>query len=236
MIISRKNKYLFIQLPHTGCTAVARELREFYAGEPIHRKHSFYHQFQRNASDVEKEYFTFSAIRNPIDEVVSIYYKLKTNHEGYDNPRNFTENGGFVSPRVRGMYRFVQSTKGGFAGFFTTYFRVPYDNWSRLDHRRFGFVMRFESLGTDFGEVLRRLGLTQDRALPLRNKTRRSGLSSFDHFDDKMRKKACWVFGPFMEDWGYRFPEDWGARRVPWEAYLLYQCLGVIRTWYWRRK
>jgi hypothetical protein len=96
--------------------------------------------------------------------------------------------------------------------------------------------MRFESLEQDFGEVLRQLGLAQVRALPLRNKTRRDSISAFEHFTGKMRKKACWVFGPFMADWGYSFPENWGFTKPRLDAKVLYSLLGFVRTLYWHGK
>ena len=73
MIISHKNKYLFVELPHTATTAIIKEFREKYDGKRILRKHAFFHDFQKIANDDEK-YFVFSCVRNPMDEVVSIYY------------------------------------------------------------------------------------------------------------------------------------------------------------------
>lgn len=43
VIISHEHKYVFAELPHTGSTAVSRELRENYAGEKILGKHSTYY-------------------------------------------------------------------------------------------------------------------------------------------------------------------------------------------------
>ena len=125
MIISHKHRYLFIQLPHTGSSSIAKELRKHYDGEPIHRKHTTYHRFLKTASPDEKAYFTFSGIRHPINEVISIYYKLKTNHEGYDNPSFFSENGGFVTKRMRKRFRFVQDVKTDFERFFKKYYKLP---------------------------------------------------------------------------------------------------------------
>ena len=75
MIISHQHKYLFVELPRTGTTAVSRELRLMYAGTRILRKHSSYQEFLRKASDEEKKYFVFTCIRNPLDDAVSHYFK-----------------------------------------------------------------------------------------------------------------------------------------------------------------
>ena len=49
MIISEKNKYLFLELPRTGSTAISKELRDHYDGKRILRKHSLYHEFKKIA-------------------------------------------------------------------------------------------------------------------------------------------------------------------------------------------
>ena len=64
-----------VQLPHTGGSAVAAEICENYDAERILRKHSRYHEFLRIASPEQAAYKVFAAIRNPMDEAVSIYFK-----------------------------------------------------------------------------------------------------------------------------------------------------------------
>jgi hypothetical protein len=236
MIISHKHKYVFVQLPHTGCSAVARELCEFYAGEPILRKHSYYHQFLRGAAKEEKEYFTFSTIRNPLDEYISVFHKLKSNHEKYDDLRNSTKNGGFVTARMRRRFYHVQRT-GDIVSDFLRYSRLPHDNWSRLDHRKFDYVMRFERLQQDFEEVLRKLGVEQVRPLPHVNPTRQpEEADRYGIFPEEVRKRVHWVFSPFMEDWGYDFPSNWEMSGCPASSRIVYEVCGFLKSAYWRRQ
>jgi hypothetical protein len=65
MIISHRHRYVFVEVPRTGSTAVSAELRENYDGHEILRKHASYRDFLRVASEEERGYFTFSAVRNP---------------------------------------------------------------------------------------------------------------------------------------------------------------------------
>ena len=60
MIISHVHRYLFVELPHTGSSAVSRELREHYAGTQILYKHARYAEFLRSCSAEERDYFVFS--------------------------------------------------------------------------------------------------------------------------------------------------------------------------------
>jgi hypothetical protein len=80
LIISHQHRYLFVELPRTGSTAIRHELRELYDGTPILHKHSTYDEFRRQASVAELQYFVFSTVRNPLDDAVSRYFKLKTDH------------------------------------------------------------------------------------------------------------------------------------------------------------
>ena len=236
MIISHKNKYVFVQLPHTGCSAVARELREFYDGEPILRKHSYYHQFLRGATREERAYFTFSTIRNPVDEYISVFHKFRSNHEKYDDPGNSTRNGGFVTSGMRRRFHYVQRT-GDLVSYFLKYSRIPYDNWSRLDHKRFDYVMRFEHLQQDFAEVLRRLQVEQVRPLPLFNPTRQPEEEDrYGLFPEEVRRRVQWVFSPFMEDWGYDLPSSWKMGGAPVSSRIVYEICGLLKSAYWRRQ
>ncbi len=236
MIISHKHRYLFIQLPHTGSSSIAKELRKNYDGVPVHRKHTTYHRFLKTATEDEKTYFTFSGIRNPINEVISIYFKLKTNHEGYDNPDFFVENGGFVTKRMRKRFFFVQDEKTDFERYFKKYFKLPYDNWSRLDHRNLNFVMRLENLQDDFSEVLRRINIRQVRPLPRYNVTRKKKKSAAELFPPKLRAQAEWVFGPFLQDWHYDLPFSNTPPVVTPSCRRLYEVCGALRTLYWRSR
>ncbi len=236
MIISHKHKYVFIQLPHTACSAVARELREYYDGEPILRKHSYYHQFLRNATKEEREYFTFSTIRHPVDEFISVFHKFKSNHEKYDDPDNSTRNGGFVTRGMRKRFHYVQQT-GDLVSYFLKFSRLPYDNWSRLAHKNFDFVMRFEALQEDFAEVLQRLGIEQVRPLPRFNPTKQPNQEDrFSIFPEEVRQRVHWVFSPFMQDWGYEFPTGWETGGCPVSSRVLYEICGLLKSAYWRRQ
>ena len=174
MIISHKHKYLFVQTPHTGSTSVGRELVKHYDGEEILWKHAMFHHFKRAFPDEAEEYFIFSTIRHPFDEVVSLYFKLKNDQEHYSDPSNWKENGGWLSKRGLHQFQFVHYQKASFEEYLKKFFWLPFVNWTVLAHKQFNYVMRYENLNEDFPKVLEKLGLQLIRPLPRVNPTRKS--------------------------------------------------------------
>ena len=172
MIISHRHRYVFVELPRTGSSAVRRELRELYDGVPILHKHSTYDEFRRQASEDERGYFVFSAIRNPLDDAVSRYFKIRTDHRQRFSDVTRQKNRRALNSLLDArMYRFVASTDPDFSTFFLHFYRLPFDTWASLDHRGFDYVMRFERLADDFDAALRRIGIEPVRPLPSRNVT-----------------------------------------------------------------
>jgi hypothetical protein len=234
VIISHAHRYLFVELPRTGSTAVRRELRELYDGVPILHKHSTYDEFRRQASPDQLKYFVFSTVRNPLDDAVSRYFKLKTDHRqrfsDITQQKNRRALNSFIDDR---MYKYLARTDADFSKFFVHFYRLPYDTWASLDHKRFDYVMRFERLPDEFDTVLRRIGLEPARMLPVRNATGERQDSFADYYTESARARAFRVFGPYMRRWGYEFPLDWKVptpSRLDEVGYTIYN--GLARL-YW---
>jgi hypothetical protein len=210
MIISHSHRYVFVELPRTGSTAVRRELRELYDGTPILHKHSTYDEFRRQASADELRYFVFSTIRNPLDDAVSRYFKLKTDHGQRFSDVSRQKNRRPLNELLdRWQYRYLSTRNPDFSQFFLHFYRLPYDTWASLDHRTFDFVMHFERLVDDFAEALRRIGIEPVRPLPSRNVTGSRERNFAQYYSPAARRRALRVFGPYMRRWGYEFPPDW---------------------------
>jgi Sulfotransferase family len=210
MIISHTHRYVFVEFPRTGSTAVRRELIEQYDGMPILHKHSTYDELRRQATDDEQTYFVFSAIRNPLDGAVSRYFKIKTDHgHRFSDVTRQKGRRPLNSLLDRRMYRFLASTDADFSTFFLHFYHLPVDTWASLDHDKFDFVMRFERLTDDFDTALRNIGIEPVRPLPLYNPTTQRRRSFEDYYTEPARRRARRVFGPYMRRWGYSFPPDW---------------------------
>jgi hypothetical protein len=235
MIISHAHRYLYVELPHTGTTAIANELRQHYAGSDILRKHAHYGEFLRVASPDEKRYFVFSGIRNPLDEAVSIYFKYKTDHRRRYSQMEArrTEVTGSATRADAARYRAVHAEGVDFGTYFRRYYRWPYNNWSSLHHKRFNYIIRFEQLQAGFAEALRCAGIEPKRPLPLVNRTSEKRDDFWSYFSPDLFPQARRVFGPFMHEWGYTFPPEWGEIALPPRILMEYRAVNLFRNFYW---
>lgn len=236
MVISDKYKYLFVEMYNTGSTSISAELCEHYDGKQILKKHARYHEFLKIATEEQKKYFVFSGIRNPMDTIVTVYQKFAENHKGkYTNPDDWLENGGHVKQGRLKLFNDVQENKLTFQQYFMKYYKLPYDKWDRLDHKKFDYIIKFENIQNDFRTVLQKLNIEPVRDLPQLNKT--SGKKSFiEYYTPEIRKRAIFVFGPFLEKWDYSFPPEWKVKKPTFVSKVLYNMLGAKRDRAWRKK
>lgn len=210
---------------------------EHYDGKRILFKHAQYHEFLKQASAEQKKYFSFSTIRNPMDVVVSKYFKYKSDHENYENKKvkhgRFRK---FISPGYEAArHRFIVQNDASFEQFFLKYYKLPYSAWSILSHDKLDYLMRFEQLSEDFGRVLEKIGIEPVRELPQFNKT---GLKK-KHFSEyyaspEARQRAVRVFAPYMQQWGYEFPSDWKESRQVRGSHGMYALVNAFRSVYWK--
>lgn len=227
MVVGRKHRYVFIEVPHTASTAVATELCVTYGGDPLYHKHSNYAEFYHLACEDERRYFALAGVRNPVDAVVTDYLRFRMNPNGqFTDPRMLAENGGWVRPMH--LERFAYVNEGNdFASYFERFYRsaTVYYNWYLAAHRPFDFVLRKENLQEDFKVALDKMGVPWQRPIPVKNATRDRSDDFYDQYTPAVRPLAVRIFGPFMQKWGYAFPESWGSREIPLTSRLAFEAM-----------
>lgn len=230
MIVSDKYRYVFVEQPLTASTAIASELVGSYDGREMLSKHSNYADFWRAATPEQRRYRVIIGARNPLDQIVSSYQKLITNHlDAYDDPKMFEENGGWISKRRREMFRYACTEGHSFEEYFMRFFGKPKVKTSQYlwSPRRYDCVIRFERIQEDFARFLALVGATKVRDIPVINKT--AGKRHFlSYYTAETRDTARYVFGPLMSAWGYDFPADWPERRVPGFAMLYFRTVNSL--------
>lgn len=212
MIISHRYRYLFIENPLTASWAIRRELCEFYGGEPILHKHATYPEFRKIASRDEQRYFVFITVRNPLDVLVSRYLKYKHDHEGaFSDPNAVNENLADYSDRIK--YDFIRETNSPYPVYFLKFYRRPYSDLADISSSRLDFVIHYEQLQEDFTRLLDKLGIEPVRPIPIVNRTSGKKGDWVSYYTPEILPRARQVCGPFIEKWGYSFPDGWGEYR-----------------------
>lgn len=230
MLISHQYKFLFIGLPFSASSAIHHQLHEEYNAIPRLRKHSLYHEFFKSANDKEKRYFVFAVLRNPMDIVITNYEKMKANAKGnFTNPDCFTENGGHITRKQREKFHFINDKSVTFQDYFNKYFNKPYDNLASLTTQYCDFLIKYESISTDYLEVLTQIGIKD--ALPLKVLNKTKGKRKIDitaYYTDDIKKKAIFVFGPFMRKYNYEFPILWGNVEISLFSRIYFKSLSLL--------
>lgn len=235
VIVSHEHRYVFVEVPHTGTMAISQALRDNYGGDFVLRKHATYADFLRAATPDQKGYFAFAGVRNPLDLAVSRYFRFKNKERPIMGDPAWIARHGSVAQRMdQRVIDWIKRTDADFEAFLLRWYRLPYDSWSSLDQKRYDAVMRFESLQADFDDTLHRMGIEPVGPLPSTNVTPGRERNWLQYYTPRARKRAIWVFGPFMEQWGYEFPPEWGDVRVPLWSRLLFRGARVYRSIYWR--
>lgn len=232
MIVSNRYKYLFIENPLTASWSIHHELCKYYAGSPILHKHATLQEFNKRYPKGEEEYFTFITIRNPLDVLVSRYVKHKKDAYGvFSDPHTIEKNLSDYSDKIR--FEYIIDSNGDFESYFDKFYSRPYsDLVDTLQYEQIDYLIRYESLQDDFTNVLNSLGIKQVRPLPFVNKTPGKNPDWISYYSPEICGRAKKICGPFMEKWGYEFPEVWGEHQVSWFDNIEFRLTFTIKNFY----
>jgi hypothetical protein len=196
MIISHRYRYVFVQVPVTASSSIGIELCDNYSGEPILYKHACYDEFLKKARPEEKEYFVFAGARNPLDCIVTEYFRRKAGKRTEEN-RLYLE-----------KYVFIRDNDASFPEFVKKYhyhFHKPVNSF----YRGVNFVYKYERLQEDFSSVLEKLGIEQKRPLPQFNRSTGKTDPFLSYYTRDIQPMVRIVLGKRMKQAGYEFPTDW---------------------------
>jgi hypothetical protein len=131
------------------------------------------------------------------------------------------------------IYRHIHRKNMDFPTFFRRFYVIPYNNWSSMTIKRYNYVMHFENLQADFTTALRMIGIEPLRPLPYRNVTTERKKEFWTYYTPEIIPRARRIFGPFMKQWGYEFPEAWGDQPIPWWNQVEFEFFTFWRRLYW---
>jgi|TARA_B100001964_G_C14208924_1_gene589509 hypothetical protein len=214
MIISHKYKYVFIGVPRSGTGAISEELCSFYHGQKILRRHSSYWNYLSIMMPEWKDYHVFSSIRNPMDQIVSLYYKFRNSQK-----IPFLKSNSFglrlADAYFKRHFLFAQDKDNSFSDYFLRFYKRPYHDMT-VSHDSIDFVIRYENLHEDFDRWLSIMKMRKIRDIPPKtsssnlNLTRDRSENFLSYYEERTWDRALRVFSPYFNKWGYGFPETWG--------------------------
>jgi len=196
MIVSHRYRYVFVQVPRTASSSIGIELCQLYSGEPILHKHASYNEFLEHAGPEEKKYFVFAGTRNPLDCIVTEYFRRKAGERTRENRLH------------QEKHKFITDNKASFPEFVKKY-HYHFHKPDRTFCGNADFVIRYEKLQFDFGKVLKQLGIDQKRPLPQSNRTAGKTDSYLSYYTPDIQPMIRVVLGKRMKMAGYEFPDEW---------------------------
>jgi len=234
VVISHQHKFVFIEHPWTGTTSISRVLIDSYGGKKILFRHASYFDFLKIATKKEKNYFVFSSIRNPLDIIVSNYFKYKTDHggrySGLQKSRNFDH---YLYFHRLKRFEFVKNSKN-FSEYFLKYCKFPFNSWVSLSPSCCAYIIRFENIDDDFNTALKMIGINNPKPLPRNNITGSRERDFSVYYSPQAINRAKKVFGFYMKKLGYEFPTKWGDCEITWHEKLQYNMHNLYRELYWK--
>jgi hypothetical protein len=234
MVISDKYKYVFVELPRTGTTAISKELVENYDGQTILWKHAPLNKFLEQASDEQRNYFKFACIRNPVDRTFSLYNKIKNDHGGEFSILKETRFKNLQAWYFYRQYLYIKENNASFVQYLKRFYSTsPYDDWITLDFSSLDSIIRFEHLNQDFKRTLEQIGIQPIRDLPATNKTVKSSALS-NEISPRDMKDLNQSFGVYLSKMGLEFPDGLGKPEVTKNMRFRYEFYHKLKTIYWR--
>ena len=155
---------------------------------------------------------------------------MKTNAKSnFTNPELFKENGGHITKLQRLKFKFIKDHNTTFQEYFLKFYTKPYDNLSSITLNNCDFIIQYENIANDYILALEKAGINNPSPLPVANKTAGKGKELSLYYTDEIRDRAILVFGPFMQKYGYNFPDNWGKVRVSKIKTAQFRVMSILR-------
>jgi len=209
-VLCEKLNLLYIEMPRTGCTAVANFFREFHEASRIEteviERHVSLTEFQELFPLDASSFVKVVGVRNPFDSLVSQYHKIKDFYSLGKSQWMFQ-----FDDLVR-LAKWAGETNPSFD---EVLFHPDAERWMCLDQDianevvagDYDFLMRFESLNHEMDNLTDQLGSKKKWPLQRYNTTKkRNSLSNYrDYYTTTSRDMTHKRYHAYLQATGYKF-------------------------------
>ena len=209
MILVDELKLCFVQIPHTASTTFGNDLIDNYGGRQVLSKHSYLHELKAKIPEVYNTYCVVGCVRNPLDDRLSAYAKLKTNHMGLYE-------GGLVDPRAnkggwlsRTRRKKILQQNFGFDEFIRETSRYPFVSPISIHQTRYDKIFRFETITSEYSALMAELTGRSIVVPEKGNQTAERSSNFLENYTPLMLSAAEPALKPFMLEFDFRLPSAW---------------------------
>lgn len=218
-MISHTNKFIFVQIPKTGCTSIESVLQSH--AEPVLQGHHSWDSPQHKHITLKaqqrllgqamfEQYYKFAFVRNPYSWLVSNYFFCGGLHVPYhrDKPElmRLSESPGLVKDWLKdhkSITTFKQWLKWYVEHVNGTQLEMICDSTGLV---AVDFVGKLETIDQDFDTVCDKLGLARAR-VPHVNRTPRKHKHYMEYYDDETRSIVEKHYAEDLEHFEYTYVE-----------------------------
>jgi len=192
MVISHKNKFVFIQVPRTASSFLGRNFVKHYNGYKIISKHATFAKFLKVASPEEAKYCVIVGKRNPMDRIATLYVRTLIN-KNIPHPAEIAETQRDFERWFR--TRFIEKKKS-----LNPHLKQSYPF---ADH-----IISYENMIRDLTAVLKSMGLEPFKIRPWKGRTKGKLEDYSQYYSKSLMRYAREVFREEMAFLGYELPDD----------------------------
>ena len=235
MILVDELKLCFVQIPHTASTTFGNDLIDNYGGRHVLSKHSYLHELNAKLPEVYNSYCVVGCVRNPLDDRLSAYAKLKTNHMGLYEGNLIdpgANKGGWLSRKRRQR---ILHENLSFDTFIRETSRYPFVSPISIHQARYDKIFRFETIASEYKALMEQL---TGRAIVLPekgNQTLERGIDFLDSYTPSALAVAESALKPFMLEFDFPLPAAWSGSLTAIEVQR-YKVAKFLKKQWWAFK
>jgi hypothetical protein len=199
VIISHEHRFVYVQVPQTGSSAIGSWMVEHLHGVKVLRKHTTLPQARRVLGSLIDGYLVIASVRDSLDQFVSSYFKT------LNRPPTGTGSGGWFGLRATSTarVRWAQSGDPTLDSYIDEFVRRPHAPVYTLSLRHADLVLRYEDIELAAQHVAEALGVDELPPVSQVNTTDRvrSGLAELASPD--RHERVVRYHRPYRYEWGY---------------------------------